>query len=257
MLERSMLWAVITLAVTTSARADLIAHWEFDNAANVGEATLSDDLTVVGDASYSVAGKLGGALALDGTGDYLHLDGDALPTDIPTGNSSYSVAAWILTTVQKSNGIVGWGISSDGQFNGSRTGATNGVNNVQNYSWGSTAGYDIVRTGVDYADGQWHHFAATYNATTDEKKLYWDGAQLGAAQTMPAALNVGAEIFRLGTIHHNFGDEDFNGLLDDMRIYNHALTGDEVADLVPEPSTWTLLGVGLAGLLAWWRRHRS
>ncbi len=253
MLKRSMFWAVIVaLAATTPAAADLIAHWEFDNATNVGEATLSDDLTVVGDASYSAAGKIGGALALDGSGDYLHLDGDALPTDIPTGNSSYSVAAWIQTSAQKSNGIVGWGIASTGRFNGSRTGTTNVV---QNYSWSLT--YDIIRTGVDYADGQWHHFAATYDAATGEKKLYWDGNQLGAALTLPAVLNVGAENFRLGTIHQTYGDEDFNGLLDDVRIYSHALSGDEVADLVPEPSTWTLLGIGLLGLFGWRRRFRS
>ena len=82
--------------VSGSASAALVGHWEFDNAADVGEATVSSDLEAVGDAAYSAAGKVGGALALDGTGDYLRVDGShTLATGLPTGDASYTTAAFI------------------------------------------------------------------------------------------------------------------------------------------------------------------
>ena len=40
-----------------------------------------------------------------------------------------------------------------------------------------------------------------------------------------------------------------------LRLYNGALTAPQVAALVPEPSTWGMMGVGAAGLLAWRKRR--
>jgi hypothetical protein len=45
----------------------------------------------------------------------------------------------------------------------------------------------------------------------------------------------------------------FNGAIDDLRIYDNALSAEEVAALVPEPTTIALLGIGGLGLL---RRRR-
>ena len=41
----------------------------------------------------------------------------------------------------------------------------------------------------------------------------------------------------------------FIGLLDDMRIYNHALTQQEITALIPEPTTISPLPVGGLTLL--------
>jgi hypothetical protein len=46
-------------------------------------------------------------------------------------------------------------------------------------------------------------------------------------------------------------DRYYDGLLDDMRIYNNALTASEIQQLynVPEPATLLLLGLGATTLL--------
>ncbi len=41
-------------------------------------------------------------------------------------------------------------------------------------------------------------------------------------------------------------DRYYNGLLDDLRIYNNALSQSEISALVPEPATLLLLGLGAA-----------
>ena len=51
--------------------------------------------------------------------------------------------------------------------------------------------------------------------------------------------------------------QSFNGLLDDVRIYDNALTASEIMDarnsVIPEPSTFSLLGLAALGLI---RRRR-
>ena len=56
-----------------------------------------------------------------------------------------------------------------------------------------------------------------------------------------------------GQANNGGGGEFFNGSLDDLRIYDHALSQAEVRRLVPEPSASTLCLLALAGLL---RRKR-
>jgi hypothetical protein len=257
--------ALITgLAIVGNAKADLVAQWDFDNVNNVGQATQGSDLTAVGNAAYSASGKVGGALQLDGAGDFLHLAGDALPTGIPAGDSSFTIAAFIKTSaVNYRNGIVGWGGANNGQFNGFRTARSDDVaipggDGLVHYSWGSDAGYDALQPAT-IANGVWHHVAVTYDSATSTKQLYLDGAALGGAVAVASNLSVAADNFRLGTIHHSAGDEDFNGLLDRVQIYNSALTGVQVASLasVPEPSTLALLVAGSIGLLAYaWRKRK-
>ena len=101
--------AVMVLA-TQQAVAGLVGHWEFDNPADVGQATVSSDLEAVGDATWVVSGKLGGALALDGAGDYLRVDAShTLPTGLPIGDGSYTIAVFIQTTTNSRASIMFWG----------------------------------------------------------------------------------------------------------------------------------------------------
>lgn len=255
---------IAVFAIAGNAKADLVAQWDFNDSSNVGKATVGSDLTAVGGAAYAATGKVGGALQLNGLDSYLHLAGDALPTGIPTGDSSFTIAAFINTSaVNFRNGIIGWGSSANGQFNGFRTARSDDVlipggDGLVHYSWGSDAGMDALSPAT-IANGAWHHVAVTYDSVTSLKQLYLDGAALGSPVTVASALAVTAGNFRLGTIHHDFGDEYFNGLLDSVRVYDNALSVGDIHTLasVPEPSTCLLAAIGVFGLVAYaWRRYR-
>ena len=89
----------IVMLATGTAPAALVGHWEFDNAGDVAASSVSSNLEIVGNAAYSASGRIGGALSLDGAGDYLRVDGaHSLPTGLPTGANSFTLAAFIRTT---------------------------------------------------------------------------------------------------------------------------------------------------------------
>lgn len=258
--------SVLVFGYTTNAYSSLVAEWTFDNSTNVGKATVGSDLISVGNAAYTASGKSNGVLLLDGNGDYLHLDAsNSVPTGIPTGNSSFTITAWINTTnTMSGNGIVGWGnYGTDGQANAFRTTKTGGAaeeseDGLVDYSWGS--GYDVVGLGT-VCDGQWHLVAITYDSTTATKQLYLDGTALGSAMSVPdlAVANIN---FSVGATNISnacgYGVEYFKGLLDDVRIYDTALSSNEIAAMaVPEPNTLALLLAGLVGLLGFvWRKRK-
>ena len=248
---------VAAMGTLASAHGALVGHWEFDNSGDVGQATVSSSLETVGDAAYSASGKFGGALTLDGTSDYLRVDGShTLASGMPTGDASYTVAAFIQTTTNAKRGIVGWGnYGSGGQVNAFRTttaGEFGSTGGILNYSWGGGVDYGEAAGGTapgTIYDGQWHHVAVTYDSASSTKRLYFDGAEIGSGKVLSGDLNVGAANFRIGSTNSG---EFFNGLLDDVRVYDAALSQSEINDLataVPEPSTTALLGLGGLALI--------
>jgi len=235
---------LLGLVLTSIAKADLAAWWRLDE----GSGTTASDAsgngnngTLNGDPQW-VAGKLGGALEFDG-----YSDGANHTTD--PGNINWvsvdpfdvvgpgiTMAAWIrpegfditdarIVTKQKtwSSSDVWWMLSTytDGTALRMRLktddgGADNGTTTM----W-SDAGY--LEAGV------WSHAAATYDGS--EMRLYHNGVEImstnktGTIQADPtAAVAIG---------NSPLGDPGglratFHGLIDDLRIYNSALSEQEL-----------------------------
>jgi hypothetical protein len=85
---------------------------------------------------------------------------------------------------------------------------------------------------VNVNDGQWHHVAGTYDGSV--ARLYVDGVDDGSVLTSGAigknvyGVYIGANAQRTG--------REWNGLIDDVRIYSRALLEAEVgylADTTP------------------------
>ena len=122
-------------------------------------------------------------------------------------------------------------------------------------------GSNAAFTPTGLTTGSWHMIAVTYDgrgdATTDFRNIYWDGA-LGTAQTgLDQSGASKSSSFAIG-YSNVFGGREFNGAIDEVAIWNRALSGAEIANLyasrldagaVPEPGSWALMigGFGLAG----------
>lgn len=103
-------------------------------------------------------------------------------------------------------------------------------------------------------DGLWHHVAYTVDAAADVTQLYVDGVLAGStatAVTLPSIFNN----FEVGRLGRGTPADPFAGSVDELRIYDTILSGEEVAALaVPEPGISILLGLGGVGLIL--RRQR-
>ncbi len=71
--------------------------------------------------------------------------------------------------------------------------------------------------------GRWHQVVATYDGTT--ARLYYDGRSISELEGKYDTL-LGGE-YRVGFNFHNDG-RDFQGMVDDVRLYNRALSTEEI-----------------------------
>lgn len=202
------------VAITVSNTApsgDLLVHLKFDESSgtlafdssgNANHATLSNGPTFI-------SGKIGNALKLDGVNDYGTIgDLDIYP--------ALSVSVWI----NQPTAISGWGsvimkrYTYGFEVNGSTI--SFGIGNGSVWSREMTA---------PIALGEWQHFVGVYDGTN--VTLYKNGAQVSAPQ--PATLNNSNTPLLVGS--WTGSSEFFNGHIDDVRIYNRALTSSEIANL--------------------------
>jgi hypothetical protein len=81
--------------------------------------------------------------------------------------------------------------------------------------------------------GEWTHLAATYDGSS--MKVYYDGVVVGEMEAS-GQLGVSDGTLCIGTKHETApaGDE-YNGMLDDVRIYNRALSVSEIKMLGGDP----------------------
>ncbi len=93
---------------------------------------------------------------------------------------------------------------------------------------------------VSVADGQWHHVAAVLAAdsspSVNEIKLYVDGLPQIAtySSTQPIDTLAGQNV-QIGSVYNGTSQASFfNGLLDDVRIYNLSLDANQIYRLSME-----------------------
>jgi hypothetical protein len=109
---------------------------------------------------------------------------------------------------------------------------------------------------------QYHHLVVTRD-NASQMTMYVDGLVYGTGSNS-ANLNAIQHAIWIGSNHDNSDNPSlpFNGLVDEIAIYDRVLTADEIslhyaASLVPEPSTLASLAAGLAGLLLCRIRRRG
>ncbi len=106
---------------------------------------------------------------------------------------------------------------------------------------------------------EWHHMAGVYDGSA--MKLYFDGT-LVAEKTGTWTLNTHTGYnLMLGAVSWSCCVEELHGYVDNVGIWQEALSGDEIKELygnkpVPEPATLTLYAMGLVPWL-WRQRKRN
>ncbi len=155
-----------------------------------------------------------------------------LSSDILNGSLQGTLAAWVKFSNISGGGtpnntIIGKGSDTDSQF-----GLFAGNNDFlfENYNNGNGAflsiRYDFQSAGEDFSDGNWHHIAATFSETN--AVLYVDGIPRAVDETTNGVYtNTSTNQITIG----NWGsdrNDPFRGAIDEVRIYNYALSAYEI-----------------------------
>ena len=206
---------------------DPVAHWSFDNDAVDGAG--SSHGTVSGGAAFAAneEGKGVGshALSLDGSND--HVDLDLHVSNFPLGDSARSVTGWFKAdTGSQGQSFFSYGPNVAGKRFSIAADRTQALVGVSGHGWGVT--------GLNLQEG-WHHVAVTYaGGKSDAVLIYLDG-ELQSASTLvgsPKRLNTGTGPAAIG--QNVGGTKHYAGSIDDVRLYDVALSAEQVRALFDE-----------------------
>jgi len=200
----------------------LVAYWPLDSDA-ADESVNGWHGSLFGDASFSTDVERDDVLILDGDGDYVNID----EYEGVTGTGPRTVAAWIKTGA--SGDIISWGKENQGSrwlFY---------LNSIGGLRVAVYEGY-IQTTSLDLRDGTWHHVAAVLpmgHTNVADVELYVNGELIAPEDTSSSE----QQIYTGNVANVKIGILDdgqnryFDGLIDDVRIYNRALSETEIQAL--------------------------
>ena len=215
------------------APANLVGWWPGDGNAN--DIASVNNGTLQGGATAGAIGEVGPAFSFNGTNSYVQIpDAAALkPTNL-------TVEAWVKFTSLDSVGsggspagqqyIVFKQNTRSGNFEGyylakeRRTGGDVFVFTVSS-STGASAEADSTAAIVTNA---WYHIAGVRGPSTVQ--IYVNGALAGSA-SVGFAQDYGTLPLYFGTSGQSYWDHKFNGLLDEVSLYNRALTAAEISSI--------------------------
>jgi hypothetical protein len=100
-----------------------------------------------------------------------------------------------------------------------------------------------VPTTVELNDGQWYHLAVTYKKAGKNGYLKWyiDGKEIAAATTSPQPTSASANLY-IGVSSPRGIDEWFKGLIDELALFNHTLSAEEIKILYDSGASGTGFG---------------
>jgi hypothetical protein len=217
-----------TWTVTEVASSGPLSHWRFDSTSGttVVDTTGGRHGTLANGATWT-SGRSGNAALLDGVNDYV-----SLPTFDVSG-SRLTITAWVRSTV----------FGADGQRFVAKASTLNLDDTYWALSYGDVGGPRLrfrLKTGTATTElsassgnlplNTWYHAAATYDGAT--MRLYLNGVEVGSmAKTGTLATNMAVPV--------NIGrspdaSRHMTGAIDDVRIYDRALTGGQIVAVMNE-----------------------
>ena len=226
----------------------LVAWYQFDEGSGatvVDSSATGNNGTVIGN-PVRVAGMSGNALSFNGFGDYVRV-----PYNTAVKIGKRTVAVWLKTAdFLKSTTIAGWnyglndggGVISPGCGDSNRVGIISSTGAV-GWTYANAAGVRIFPSPGYFGGsgiiklGEWAHYVFTFDTDAsgnDTFKLYKNGVLIGTDTSRTDGLSENCAFRQIGSQEDPSNIDyirTFSGLMDDFRIYNRALTQDEVTGL--------------------------
>jgi hypothetical protein len=217
----SMAVAAVFSAPAAAQSAGLVAAYSFDEGAGTTAADNSgtgNNGTLINGATWSTTAKFGAAASFDGSNDRIDVP-DSSSLDLtgamtleawvrPTANSSYRTVL-----LKEVTGELAYALYAADSDHGGRSSGWNRIGNVSRFADGTSA----------LPLNTYSHIAVTYNGSS--LVFYVNGvatrstAVTGNIQTSTMPLRIGG---------NTIWGEYFQGQIDELRVYNRALSQNEI-----------------------------
>lgn len=207
----------------------LIGYWRFEETGGyvANDSSGNDNKGYFGRAMlHGFLGKVGSSLMFDGN-KYITV-GDIDTLDFGA-KDSFTVSAWVkldnsikdykaILGKAKASSMDGYALryDTDGNF-GMMIESSDGNKEV-----------NVIASG-DYRDEKWHLVTGVINRADNTNTIYVDGLKKNSADISQVGDLSNSVHFNIGSLENN--SIFFNGFMDEIRVYNKALSNNEVVQL--------------------------
>ncbi|MFC1603493.1 LamG-like jellyroll fold domain-containing protein [Planctomycetota bacterium] len=241
-------WLNGDYTISAETPGPVSASWEFENNVN---GSSGDNGIAYGGPTYG-PGKSGQAINFDGVNDYVVVT-DSPAIEFATG--SFSIALWVKSNYAAGsdkqfiicNGTNGSEFDAGGNGPDGRSSGKRYVIKLEGSDFRFTLDDDATKTvvngsSVNFATGDWIHAVVIRDDEAKELRIYCNG-ELENTNANPATADISSsgEPLYIGAKQQEDAhaansasapiDHYFEGMLDDLRIYNYALSHNEVLSI--------------------------
>ena len=203
-------WVFLSKTFTTGSTTNQIkVRLINDKAGSVGNGYFDDVQLSVGPVWGE--GRFGNALYFDGSNDYVEIGDVDVSTEL-------TIDAWIYFGSAGGMGIVHKWVGPSAYVL---------EDNPPRITTQTNVGYATCAIpGATLTLNTWYHIVGVYSSSTNQLKIFQNGdlkntcSQSGTINNNPPPLRIGAR--------SDFLSQFFNGIIDDIKIYNRALSDQEV-----------------------------
>ena len=213
--------SAVTVTVSNTAAppvTGLVAAYAFNEASGttISDRSGNSNLGTLAGATWTTAGQAGSALSFDGVNDRVNIN-DAVALDLTGG---MTLEAWVYPTA-----LSGWRTVLMKEGPGGFVYVLYAHDNAPRpAAYIRVGGVDVDVVGVGPLPlNTWTYLATTYDGAT--LRLYVNGAFVGS-QTAGGSIQVSTGRLRIGG--NAVWGEWFAGRIDGVRVYNRALSSDEI-----------------------------
>ncbi len=226
-----ILFCAVTLLPVAASASELVGYWKFNESS--GDAVdssgnlpnLTNNNVTYGAGQYGNAAYFNGSTAFFvGTGPDLN-------------GQSFTFSAWLWREAGGGQEIYFSQGSGDGNHNNLHLRVYD--DGLMRFGFLNN---DLDAPSGTFVMGQWNHVVLTYDAATNARKIYLNGGEAKASDSSISDF-IGNTALNIGRWIRNGGDQYWTGRIDDLKIYNRALTLEEVDDLAEGGAGPGLFGV--------------
>jgi hypothetical protein len=202
-----------------------LAHWRFDEGyGTTAHDSIGDNNGTINGASWTNEGRVGRALSFDGDEE-----DDYVSVNLTNANlsGSQTLTAWIKPNGPTESNPHQTVISTDTTYqDGIALMSYKNFNRVSMLI-GDGDNYTDAHASVNLNDGSWHFVAGIYDYEKGEAWFFIDGNIYPSTIVGQIDVNVDSN----GAIGRDYHESSYsyNGLIDEVKIYNYALSPEEVA----------------------------